>query len=522
MGDTPRVPKKKFTTKTVDGHTAQIAERMSELYSQSVVTYSQSYRPKLFAISYSVLERMAEANPLINAILTKRCQQIRPFCKIARESNDRGFVIRPKVKGKETAKNEGRIAALQDFFIKTGFIEDNEREDDFADLCQLLIRDVLTFDQNAVEIRRDRKGDVVDVWYVDGTTIERIAMNSDLYKEGYRFAQRDDKDKYVAFFKTKELIFDYMNKRGRLKYRGYGYSPLEQMIDLVTTFLYSLSYNRDLFVKDKIPRGFLKVTGEVDPKTLNALRNHWVAEMSGYGARFNVPIVPSGKDGVGIDWQNLGQTNRDMEYHKLVQFIVGLTCAVYAIDPAELGLKTDDTQHLIGDSGEARIQESKDSGLGALLAYLETYFNKILSYVDPDFEFVFTGVKDEDLSKKEEIIKKQLETRMTIDEVREKEGLEPFNQPWSKVPMHQTILQGVMQQMGQQPPEGGAPGAEGGEPPAEGGGYGEEGQGEEGLPEEPVAEVPEDALEPVEEAEKSEVRRVRRPFKTTHVDIEIR
>lgn len=513
----PKKPAKKPPTKNEQA-IKQVAERMGELYTQNWMATSQSYRPKLFSVDYSTLEKMAEANPLINAIINKRCEQIRQFCKVAREKNDRGFVIKPR-DAKSGKVDEARVEELQRFFMDTGFFEDDEREDDFADLVEYIVRDSLVFDQNAIEIRRTRKGEVADLWYLDATTIERIAPNTDYYKQGMRYAQKDDRGKYCAWYKFHDLIFDYQNKRARLKYRGYGYSKLEQMIDLITTFLFSIGYNRDMFQKDKIPRGFLKITGEVDQKTLNAVRNHWLAEMNGYGARFNLPIIPSGKDGVGIDWQSLGQTNRDMEYHKLVMFIVSLTCAVFGIDPAELGLKPEDTQTLIGDSGDKRIQHSKDSGLGSLLSYIETICNKILKEVDPDYVFEFTGVKDEDIGKREDILKKQLETRLTIDEVREMEGRKPFNQPWSQVPLNTTILQiaGSPQPAGGQP---GAPGEEGA--PAEGEPSMEEfeqalqgkqgGENDEG---EPVAMASEDDLEPVE---KSAVRRSRPRW----LDIDIR
>ena len=511
--------KKKQRKETNTEKVAKVADRVSELYSQTLVNYSKDFRPKVFSVNFGVLERMAESNPLIQAIITKRCDQLRPFCSVAMEANSRGFKIVPKDGGKG---DEERIKELQEFILRTGFIEDEEREDDFSDYCQLLIRDVLTFDQNASELRRDRAGNIVDFWYVDGTTIQRIQQGSEYAKKGYVFAQKNEDDKLVAVFKSRDMVFDYMNKRGRLRHRGYGYSPLEQMIDLVTTFLYSLSYNRDTFVKDKIPRGFLKVNGEVDQKTLNAIRNHWLAEMQGYGARFNIPIVPSGKGGVGIDWQSLTQTNRDMEYHKLVMFIVALTCAVYAIDPAELGLKTDDGQTLVGDSGDKRIQHSRDAGLGSLLSYIETIVNKIIVRVDDKYEFRFVGIKDEDLSKKEDLTKKRLESYMTIDEVREQEGLKPFKQWWSQCVMHTAILQQVAMQQQQQgggeaPPEGGEAGGEAG---GDFGGFG----GEEELPQEPVAEVSEDdlmELEP-EGAERAQKSFVQQAQEDDIVEINIR
>lgn len=422
---------------------AQLAPLYAEMYRSHLLGMgeAQGLRSKLVQVNFDILDKMAEKNPLVNAIIQKRTQQIRPFCSLSTEEGERGFVLKA-IDGKADPK---RVRELANFLINTGWKEDEDREDDLPDFVQLLVRDVLVFDQNAAEIRRTRGGEVFDFWYVDGTSVYRLSEKSPEYNEGYRFAQKNEDGRLVAFFKPRDLIFDYMNKRGRLRFRGYGYSCLEQMVDLLTTILFSLAYNKDLFVKDKIPRGFLKVTGDVDTKSMNAIRNYWVSEMSGYGARFTVPIIPSTKEGVGIDWMNLTQSNRDMEYRQLVLLLISLACAVFSIDPAELGIRTETSQSIIGESGEPRLQNSRDTGLGSLLAYAETFLNKILKMVDPNYVLKFVGLKDDDALRKEDLYKKRLDGYMTIDEVREKQGLKPFNQPWSTVVLNSSTVQIVAQ-----------------------------------------------------------------------------
>lgn len=473
------MPRGKKKTSSNNVNYKEMAEHYARLYNQSMAgMMGRGVRAKLVQVNFDTLDKMAERNPLVNAIVQKRTQQIRPFCKmVAEESDERGFLIK-HIAGKG---DEKRVVELGNFLINTGWKEDVDREDDLADFIQYLVRDALVFDQNATEIRRTKSGEVFDFWYVDGTTLLRLSPYSPEFQKGYRFVQRDENQRDVSFFKPKDMIFDYMNKRARLKYRGYGYSCLEQMIDLVTTFLFSMIYNKDIFLKDKLPKGFLAVTGDVDGSTLSKIRDYWVAEMTGYGARFTIPILPSGKDGVGIDWKSLGQTNRDMEYHKLVMFLVSLICAVFSIDAAELGIKTDQSQSLIGESGEPRIQHSKDTGLGSLLAYVETYMNKVLRMVDPEYRLTFTGLKDDDKMKKEDITKKQIESYRTVDEIREERGMKPFKQPWSQIVLNPQAVQ-LAGQMGM----GGGAGGGGEE------GFGEEeaaieGEGESKAPEEEEA-----------------------------------
>jgi len=226
---------------------------------------------------------------------------------------------------------------------------------------------------------------------------------------------------------------DCLNKRGRLKYRGYGYAKTEQCIDIITALLFSFAYNKDLFIKDKIPKGFIKIMGDVNDETVRKVRQAWISEMEGYGGRFKVPIVPSGKDGVGIDWQSLGMTNRDMEYNKLINLMMSIIGAIYGMDLAEIGIKTQNYNSLIAESGEKRIQHSKDSGLGSLLMYIETFCNKILAKVSPFYQFVFTGVKNEDREAEAKVHRAEIESYRTINEVREEVGIEKINEEYADV-----------------------------------------------------------------------------------------
>lgn len=418
-----------------------IASQIAQLYdtNQLISYYGRGIKPKYITINYDVMDKMAERNPIINAIIQKRTQQARPFMSPATGDKKRGFIIQPIAPTKKP--DEKRILELTNFFRNTGFGEDPDREDDLADFSQMLVRDALTFDQNALEMRRTRAGDIFDFWYVDGTTISRLTKDSPFFHDGYRFAQRDEKGLVTAVFRPESMIFDYMNKRGRLRYRGYGYSPLEMMIDMITTFLFTMAYNKDLFVKEKIPKGFLKVTGDVDQKALNAIRNHWVAELSGYGGKFAVPIIGSFGDNVGIDWEDMGKSNRDMEYIKLVSLLIAMMCAVYSIDPAEIGIKTDMGQKLMGEREAPRLNQSRSTGLGSILAYIETILNKILRYVDPNYEIVVVGLEDDDESKKAEVRKTKLATNKTIDQLREEDGDKPFNEPWSQMVLNSETVQ---------------------------------------------------------------------------------
>jgi hypothetical protein len=62
--------------------------------------------------------------------------------------------------GKEKL-SEKKIYTLSDFIEQTGFSYDPEREDDFMDYMQMLVRETMIIDQISTEIQYNRVGETV-------------------------------------------------------------------------------------------------------------------------------------------------------------------------------------------------------------------------------------------------------------------------------------------------------------------------------------------------------------------------
>lgn len=412
---------------------------------------SRGIRERILTMNYDVLRRVVDQVPLINAIINARIDQILPFTKFATEEGQQGFTFEIENQTKEfrgAEKDENEIYELTTFIEQTGFFYDPDREDDFVDYVSMFVRDIYEIDQIATEIQYNRRGEPVAFWLLDGTTIRRVS-DEDRFKRGIRYVQVVD-DKIVEEYTPERLLFDYKYKRSSIKYRGYGYSPVEMAVNVITTLLFGYHYVRDQLVKDRVPKGFLSVMGDVSKPQLDAIRNYWYAAMTGAGASWNIPILPSGKDGVGIEFKTLSHSNRDMEFHKTLMFVSSIIAAVFGIDLAELGIKSDDSQSLIGESMEPRIRHSKNRGLGSMLAFIEQHVNKIIRKVTRKYRFKFVGLEVEDEQKKVDIRSKQLTGWRSVDEIREEEGLDPFDEEWSKIPLNPQLIQLYMQLKGQE------------------------------------------------------------------------
>lgn len=93
--------------------------------------------------------------------------------------------------------------------------------------------------------------------------------------------------------------------------------------------------------------------------------------------------------------------NRDMEFNDWLKFLIIVTCSVYRIDPSELGFQFKDQAQIFGQDGQReRLSHSREKGLKPLLIFFENILNHyIISEIDSDFEFAFTGIEVEDEEK---------------------------------------------------------------------------------------------------------------------------
>lgn len=457
-------------------------------------------RQRLLTLSPNVLRNVVQKVPIISAIINTRIDQVKPFCKYALEEGESGYVFELRAaqdRRDGKAPNWKEVDKLAEFLDQTGFETDELREDDFADYISMLIREVYTIDQIASELQHSVNGKVAAYWLIDGATIFRTTSDKD-FARGVRFVQMIE-DKVYNEYGADDIIFDYLDKRADIRYRGYGYSRVEQCIDIITTLLFGYNYLRDQMIRDRVPKGFIAVMGDVDKMQMDSIRAYWYAAMSGAGGQWNIPILPSGKDGIGMDFKMLGQNNRDMEYHKLMMFLSAVAGAVWGIDLAEMGIKTDDSQAVIGESAEPRITASKDRGLRGLLAFIEQHINKIVRKLTDKYLFRFVGYKPEDEEKKFQTITARINSTDTINEIRKERGRKELDGDWANMPLHTGAVQIYLADKQREQAEkqqammgGGGGGGFGGEP----GGEGENAAGEGGKEYLPEGESEESGSEP--------------------------
>ena len=415
---------------------------------------SFNYKEKPFALSYATLRRMSKT-PIINAIIKTRKNQVAAFAEPQGDKYSTGFIIRKKKRigdkaSKETSKQEyARINYITDIMVNCG-VNGSFEHDDFDTFIRKLVEDSLTFDQATFEVVRDKKGQVFEFFATDASTF-RIAdsYDDDNYKNQDKQKIKGYYPSYVqvmnnevsAEFYPWELGFTVRNPTSALQANGYGVSELEELVTIVTGMLWGDEYNRRFFSQGSAPKGLLRVKGQVNEKSLQAFRQEWMSMISGVQNSWKTPVIDA-----DVDWIDLQKSNRDMEYSKWQEYMIKLSCAIYCIDPSEIGFNlggSDGAKPMFEGNNEAKLKHSKDKGLYPLLKAIQRKINKmIVSQIDPDYEFCFVGLDGSTIAEELDANIKKANSFQTINEIRAEYQLEPIE--GGDIPSNSVFLQGQM------------------------------------------------------------------------------
>lgn len=384
-------------------------------------------------LSFEVLRRMGNIH-IIRSIVNTRVEQIQNFLHFSEDDQKEGFTIRKKTslfkEGKKeiSSAEKKKIEEIVEFLMNSGFNEKWDNIDDFQTFVRKIAFDSLTLDQLAFEVVRDKGWNIKKYRAVDASLIRFLDSVDPKQRErledyrfkGYlpRFCMTWDEQilinpttKEPILYYPWELGFGIRNKSSDIRKNGYGTSELEILVELITGVLWSIQYNMNNFSIGSTPKGFINVkNANISDSNLNEFRQAWSQMMTGVRNAKRTPVI----NGIDLEWIDLDKSNREMEYQEWAQFLVIMVCSVYRIDPSELGFSFKNQAQLFGQDGQkARLQHSREKGLKPILIFLENIITKyIVSEIDEDYEFVFTGIEVEDEETQVNLDKTKLESGM--------------------------------------------------------------------------------------------------------------
>lgn len=429
---------------------------------------AMGYKARPYSITYDTLKMMAHRVAVVNAIIQTRCNQIAAFSAPYRQSKSVGFIIKHKDPSHLTTKGEREmILKLESFVYNCGYDVPNPhskvKRDTFDQYLRKLSRDSLILDQCCTEVVPDHRNVPYEFLAVDAATIRIASERTDysvtgnraldgVYDSGpYRTIASGTRSEDVAYvqliqgqlratYSQDEILFGVRNPRTDIYNQGYGYSELEQLISIVTGYLNAETYNSKYFSQGSSAKGILNIKGDqFSADELEGFKRAWRANVEGVDNSWRTPIFQAEN---GIEWIPLTQSNKDMEFANWMEFITKLICAVYLVDPAEIGMPSQggvSQTPLFESSSEWKLKASRDKGLKPLLKFFAQHINQIIQRIDDHFVFDFAGLEELTELEKHELRKEQMATYMTLNEIRRADDLPDLK--YGDTPMNPVYLQ---------------------------------------------------------------------------------
>lgn len=432
---------------------------------------NQEFHNRPLSLDWNTLRRMAAAPP-ISAIIKRRCDDAEDFCHPEENPYLPGFKVRMRNRKASPSRAALRmIDELERFVLQGGVVEDMRQiqvRDSFPAFVKKVVRDSLTYDQLCFEVVPSRLARLgggfrparfvaapAHTIRIANTSQDGHALPDDDF-ETARFVQVYD-DVVVNEYRPSEMCFAVRNPRSDLEFVGYGYSELEMLVTIVTAWLNAFEYNRRFFSQGAGIPGILNLKGQaVNEKIMRAFKRELQMLTTGAQNAHRMPVTSA----EGMEFINLHSTNREMEYSAWMDLLTKLACALFSMDPAEIGFNFGNTGQTssMGQANQVeKIGESRERGLKPLIRFLFSQLNRFVIWqIDPDFEIVAQGLRSNSEAEDLDLDKKRAETYMTVDQIRARYDQPPMEEGKGKCILNPTWLQfsqAAAAEQGQDAPE---------------------------------------------------------------------
>lgn len=355
--------------------------------------------------------------------------------------------------------------AIEKFIINCGKTKDRPFESkrwNFDSLLRAIVRDSYTYDQFGVEKVPDQANRTHHVVPVDGSTIrfaspelgkyksfplhssydilypekELDALNAKdaleldpklLEENAYKWVQVV-RGRIERAFTDAELKVGMRNPTTDIFNNGYAICELELLVNLVSSHLNTEFYNQAYFTQGFSAKGILHLKAPLNRRKIETIRQQWQHMIKGSRNSFQTPIF-AGMD--EVKWIPLTQNHSDIEFQGWLQYLIKMICAIYQIDPQEIGIGMKEEgskgNGMSGDNTQEKIDLSRDKGLYPLLRFLENFINvNIIDDIDDEFYLEFVGLKDESMKDALNRQKEEAQFKKTVNEIRAEDGLPPL------------------------------------------------------------------------------------------------
>lgn len=396
--------------------------------------------------------------PFIAPIIQRRLNQIAEFCVPQATTYSNGCkVMLRHLKQKMTPAAERQAREILDVMLRAG---GKYAPGGLEAFNRRFMRDSLELDWAMGEVIETKGGKPWGFKALDAATMMRARPSADALAEGrwepddVSYVQVID-DRIVNRWRADEIFGGIRRPRTWIRSMGYGYPEPDEGITVITNILNAMTYNSVNFTNGVHASSILAVYSKMAPELWEAFKMQVTAFLHGVRNGKRLPMVrldpgEAGEGGVRdrIESVNLSMDNEKMGYSDWLNFNFKLMCAIYQMDPAEVGFVygTEGMSSALSSAGPGeRVKYSKEGGLRPLLRASETWLNEaIVQKIDPDFHFAYVGLDSLSQKEKLELDKMAVETYASLNDVRASNDFPKIDLECADWPMNPTFQQNAM------------------------------------------------------------------------------
>ncbi len=340
-------------------------------------------------------------------VLADSCEIIRTVIETRKDQVSR-FKWSFKIVNDKDNKTDPRIEELMKFFKMP------DGEHNFDEWMRMILEDLFVIDAPTVYplLKNNNKPYAFEV--IDGSTVKRLIDETGRTpKDGVSPAyQQYLKGTPAVNYTFNELVYKPRNVRA---HKIYGYSPVEQVINIITMQLQRTTNQLTYYAEGNVPNLLLRTPPEWTGEQIGKFQRYWDEINSGVNKN-SAKFIPAGiepYDTKPVDLKN-----------EFDEWLARIICFAFSIS----------AQPFIKEMNRATAQTSQqmaeDEGLMPLLEWLKNFIDllvvKYFGY--EDIEFCWNTEKETDPKIKAEIDKIYIDCGVkTKNEVRQELGLKPID-----------------------------------------------------------------------------------------------
>jgi len=320
-----------------------------------------------------------------------------------------------------------RIAALENFFQKPDGVTR------WKTWLRSLLEDMFVIDAATLYCQRTRSGQLFALQQLDGATIKRVIDDWGRTPQPHRDAdgavvfppayQQVLKGMPAVNYSARDIIYRPRNVRA---HRVYGYSPVQQVLMTVNIALRRQLWQLDYYSEGSIPDALIGVPQGWTPDQIKQFQDYWDTEFAGdLAKRRRAKFVP------GDTAVKVHQTKEPEQKNDFDEWLARIICYAFSVPP-QWAVKL--MNRATADNQSA---QSEEEGLEPTKEWVKDLIDEIIGeeFASPDLELTWLD-EDTDAAEAEKALESRVKLgAVTLNEMRDSLGLDPYANPAADRPM---------------------------------------------------------------------------------------